>query len=87
MKETLRGKESFQLQELLQRKQSLQLKEPHQPEKAPDGEAEEGIAFWVTRSSGVVSWKGGSDLRALVGKPIGLRFKMKDADLYSIRFR
>jgi len=35
----------------------------------------------------VVTWKGGSDLRALVGKPIRLRFKMKDADLYSIRFR
>lgn len=35
----------------------------------------------------VVSWQGGSDLRALVGKPIRLRFKMKDADLYSIRFR
>ena len=35
----------------------------------------------------VVSWKGGSDLRALVGKPVRLRFKMKDVDLYSIRFR
>lgn len=35
----------------------------------------------------VVSWKGGSDLSALAGKPIRLRFVMKDADLYAIRFR
>ena len=35
----------------------------------------------------VVSWKGGSDVSGLAGKPIRLRFVMKDADLYSIRFR
>jgi hypothetical protein len=35
----------------------------------------------------VVTWKGGSDLSKLAGKPIRLRFVMKDADLYSIRFR
>ena len=34
-----------------------------------------------------VSWKGGSDVSKLAGKPIRLRFVMKDADLYSIRFR
>ena len=35
----------------------------------------------------VVSWKGGSDVSKLAGKPVRLRLVMKDADLYSIRFR
>jgi hypothetical protein len=35
----------------------------------------------------VVAWKGGSDVSALAGRPIRLRFVMKDADLYSMRFR
>lgn len=35
----------------------------------------------------VVRWKNGSDVRSLAGKPVRLRFVMKDADLYSIRFR
>ena len=35
----------------------------------------------------VVPWKAGSDLSALAGKPVRLRFVMKDADLYSIKFR
>jgi len=35
----------------------------------------------------VVSWKGGSDVSKLSGKPVRLRFVMKDADLYAIRFR
>lgn len=35
----------------------------------------------------VVGWKAGNDIGALAGKPIRLRFVMKDADLYSIRFR
>jgi hypothetical protein len=35
---------------------------------------------------GVVRWKDGPDLRALAGKPIRLRFAMKDADLYALRF-
>ncbi len=34
-----------------------------------------------------VAWKGGSNVGKLAGKPIRLRFAMKDADLYSIRFR
>ncbi|HEY8505532.1 MAG TPA: hypothetical protein VIL46_13190 [Gemmataceae bacterium] len=33
-----------------------------------------------------VSWSGGKDLGALAGKPVRLRFVMKDADLYSFRF-
>ena len=35
----------------------------------------------------VVAWKSGSSVAALAGKPVRLRFVMKDADLYSIRFR
>ena len=35
----------------------------------------------------VVAWKGGSDVSGLAGQPVRLRFVMKDADLYSIRFR
>jgi len=34
-----------------------------------------------------VLWKGGSDVSRLSGKPVRLRFEVKDADLYSIRFR
>ena len=35
----------------------------------------------------VVCWQSGADVRALAGGPIRLRFVLKDADLYSIRFR
>ena len=35
----------------------------------------------------VVAWKGGADLSQLAGQPVRLRFVMKDADLYSLRFR
>lgn len=35
----------------------------------------------------LVAWKAGSDVSALAGKPVRLRFVMKDADLYSLRFR
>ncbi len=34
-----------------------------------------------------VVWKGGADVSKLAGKPIRLRLVMKDADLYSLRFR
>ncbi len=35
----------------------------------------------------VVTWKGGANLGNLVGKPVRLRFELKDADLFSFRFR
>jgi len=35
----------------------------------------------------VVTWEGGSDVEGLAGKPIRLRIELKDADLYSMRFR
>ncbi len=34
-----------------------------------------------------VAWKGGSDLSKLAGTPVRLRFVMRDADLYSLRFK
>ena len=34
----------------------------------------------------VVCWNGKADLSSLAGRPIRLRFVMKDADLYSLRF-
>ena len=34
-----------------------------------------------------ISWTAGSDLKTLAGKPVRLRFLMKDADVYSLRFR
>lgn len=33
-----------------------------------------------------VSWRGRTELKSLVGKPVKLRFELKDADLYAIRF-
>jgi len=35
----------------------------------------------------VVTWKNGSDVAALAGKPVRLRFVMNEADLYAIQFR
>ncbi len=34
----------------------------------------------------IMTWKSGSDVSSLSGKPIRLRFVMRDADLYSFRF-
>ncbi len=33
-----------------------------------------------------IAWKSGSDMSALAGRPVRLRFVMKEADLYSMRF-
>lgn len=35
----------------------------------------------------IVGWKRGSDVGALAGKPIRLRFVMADSDIFSLRFR
>lgn len=35
----------------------------------------------------VVTWKHGGDVSRLAGQPVRLRFVLKDADLYSLRFR
>ena len=36
---------------------------------------------------GIVAWKNGPDVSKLAGKPVRLRFVLKDADLYAFRFR
>ena len=46
-------------------------------------DANEQIGNEVER---VVSWKQGSDVSSLAGKAVRLRFVIKDADLYSLRF-
>jgi hypothetical protein len=35
----------------------------------------------------VVAWRGGSDLAPIAGKPVRLRFVMRDADLFALQFR
>ena len=34
-----------------------------------------------------VTWKGGSDVSSLAGKPVRLRFVLKDADVYAFQFK
>jgi hypothetical protein len=34
----------------------------------------------------VVTWRGGSDVGALAGRPVRLRFALQDADLYAYQF-
>ncbi len=34
----------------------------------------------------VVSWKGNTDVSSMTGKPVRLRIRLKDADLYSLKF-
>ncbi len=46
-------------------------------------EANEQIGNEIER---VVTWKQGSDLSSLSGKPVRLRFVIKDADLYAFKF-
>ena len=48
------------------------------------GDAVEQVGDEIER---VVSWKSGSDVSGLSGRPVRLRFTIRDADLYSLRFR
>ena len=47
------------------------------------GEAQEIIGDEIERA---IQWNSAADLKKLTGRPVRLRFTMKDADLYSIRF-
>lgn len=47
------------------------------------GDCEEHFGDSLERT---VVWKNGTDLSSLAGKPVRLRFALKDADLYSIKF-
>jgi hypothetical protein len=58
----------------------------------PTGEAIPGFALadcavvYGDKIAGSPTWKGG-DLSALAGQPVRLRFVMKEADIYSLRFQ
>src|SRR5690606_28651130 len=59
----------------------------------PDGQPLPGFA--LEDSDGIVgdeferifTWKGSGDVSALAGQPVRIRFALKDADLYALRFR
>ncbi|MBI3920440.1 MAG: hypothetical protein HY318_03390 [Armatimonadetes bacterium] len=48
---------------------------------------DEGTEMYGDEIERAVAWRNGSDLSQLAGKPVRLRCVMKDADLYSMRFR
>jgi hypothetical protein len=48
---------------------------------------EESQAMIGNEIAGTVSWKGNQNLSRLASTPVRLKFYMKDADLYSLRFK
>jgi len=42
--------------------------------------------IWGDQIERVVSWRGNSDVAALADRGVRLRFALKDADLYALRF-
>ena len=46
----------------------------------------DAVDVFGNRIAGRAAWKNGSDVGRLAGQPVRLRFVMRDADLYSIRF-
>lgn len=53
----------------------------------PGFSLKESEEFYGDELDHVMTWKGKSDLSQFAGKPIRVRFVLKDADLYSLRFR
>lgn len=53
---------------------------------APEYSAEDCDIIYGNELEGTVSWRGNPDVGAFSGKPVRLKFEMKDADIYSIRF-
>lgn len=49
-------------------------------------ELDQSVEIYGDQIERVVSWKQGSNVSRLAATPIRLRFSLKDADLYSIRF-
>ncbi len=49
--------------------------------------AGEAVEIYGDEIERTVSWKHGTDVNRLAGRPIRLKFVMKDADLYSIQFQ
>ena len=64
----------------------VELQEPD-GEPIPGYSLLEGAPIVGDNIAQAVAWQLKADLSALVGKPVRIRFVMKDADLYSLRFR
>jgi hypothetical protein len=58
-----------------------------------EGSAVEGFTLddcpemFADEIEGPVAWEGGGDVSSLAGRPVRLRFALKDADLYAFKFR
>ncbi len=64
---------------------SVEIQQPdHTP--VPGFTLQECVKLMGDQISQTVSWQAGSNLSSLAGVPIRLRFVMKDADLFSLRF-
>jgi hypothetical protein len=48
---------------------------------------DDSLEIWGDEIERIVAWKRGHDLSSVAGKPVRLRFVMKDADLYSLVVR
>ena len=53
----------------------------------PGYEAENCFEIIGNQIARAVAWNGSTDLSALAGTPVRLRFAMKDADLYAVQFK
>ena len=58
-----------------------------QGKPVPGFELADSAELYGDEIEAAVSWKDGSDVSRLAGRPIRLRFVLKDADLYSVTFR
>jgi hypothetical protein len=58
--------------------------------QSPDGRAVQGFELtselYGDEIEGIVQWPEGADVSRLEGEAVRLRFVLKDADLYSLRF-
>ncbi|MBS3763674.1 MAG: hypothetical protein KGZ25_10275, partial [Planctomycetes bacterium] len=52
----------------------------------PGYSLEEAEDIFGNRIAGCASWEDGADVSELAGEPVRLRFVMRDADLFSLRF-
>jgi len=58
-----------------------------QGQPVPGFTLDESQELFGDEVEGAIAWTGGASLAALAGRPVRLRFVMKDADLYAFRFR
>ena len=59
----------------------------HEGIPVPGFSLDDSDEFFGDAIDRTANWAGGNDLSALSGRPVRLRFALKDADLYSIQFR